>query len=156
MDTLHRAEVYRTYDIDFGILPYPKYDEVQQDYISTNWAGLMSVPKTVANPERTGIVTELLGYEYRKTVLPAYNDILLTSKLARDDDSVEMLNIIYDNSVYDFGITFGQFNGMVYLISTMLDQQSTDFVSFYERNNTAVQRIYEQVYNAVIRNIEEG
>ena len=155
MDTLHRAEVYRAYDIDFGILPYPKYDEAQQEYISTNWAGLMCVPINVANPEKTGVVAELLGYEYRKTVFPAYYDVLLSSKLSRDNESVEMLDIIYNNCVYDFGIAFGQFNGMMYLVSTMLDKKSADFVSYYEKNNVAVQKIYDKVYEAILKNMDE-
>ena len=72
-------------DFGVGILPYPKYDTEQEDYISLDWGGLMGVPGTIVNTEMVGAVIELLAYESADTVIPAYYDVLLSGKLARDD-----------------------------------------------------------------------
>ena len=40
-----------------------------------------------------------------KKVIPAYYDVVLKSKYARDEKSVEMLDIIYDNRICDLGDT---------------------------------------------------
>ena len=44
------SAVYRKSEVDFGILPFPKYDKTQKEYISIDWRGLMCVQITI---ERT-------------------------------------------------------------------------------------------------------
>ena len=44
------SAVYRKSEVDFGILPFPKYDKTQKEYISLDWRGLMCVQITI---ERT-------------------------------------------------------------------------------------------------------
>ena len=41
-----------------------------------------------------------------KTVIPAYYEKVLKGKIARDDESSDMLDIIYSSRVYDLGDTF--------------------------------------------------
>ncbi|GHV10854.1 hypothetical protein FACS1894219_01030 [Clostridia bacterium] len=150
MDSLNHASAYRSFDFDFGILPYPKYDEVQKDYISTNWAGLMAVPNNVDNPEKSGLVAELLGYYGKKDVLPAYKEILLKYKITRDDDSIEMLDIIYDNSVYDFGINFGSWMDCEYVMPRLMQNKSTPLASFLEKNQLPYQTYLEETYYGIL------
>lgn len=96
-------------EIDYGIVPVPKYDEKQENYISfvsQHICGLMSVPKTNSDLERTGIILEALARESSDTVIPAYYDVTLKNKLLRDDDSVKMLDIIFGNRKLDSGEVF--------------------------------------------------
>ena len=44
------SAVYRKSEVDFCILPFPKYDKTQKEYISLYWRGLMCVQITI---ERT-------------------------------------------------------------------------------------------------------
>jgi len=48
---------------------------------------------------------EALQSESAKTVRPAYYDIALKTKYTRDDDSVEMLDLIFNTRVVDIGDT---------------------------------------------------
>ncbi|MCL2099625.1 MAG: extracellular solute-binding protein [Oscillospiraceae bacterium] len=145
------SEQYRAMEVDFGILPYPKYTGTQEKYISLNHAGLMVIPQDTKNPEMAGIVTELLGAESLRYTIPAYFDILLTHKGVRDDDSLEMMEIIFGNIVYDFGYNFSNFTNIAYIVPRLIAQQSTNIASFYESNAPSVQRDLD----AAFRNIME-
>ena len=54
----------------------------------------------------TGAVLEALSYESRQTVIPAYYEIALKGKYARDPESVEMLDLIFAGRIYDLGDTY--------------------------------------------------
>ena len=93
---------------DFGIVPYPKYDEKQDNYYSyTDARGAMTMmPITNTDFEGTGILLDALSKRSREDVVPVYRETVLESKYARDEDSLEMLNIIFDNRVFDFGYVY--------------------------------------------------
>ena len=147
---LSSAQKLRTVDVDFGILPFPKYDEFQQEYINNSWNGFMCVPNIASDTERTAIIIEALSAESHRYFVPTYYDILLTSKLARDDESQEMLDIIYNSCVYDSGLNFSKFNAILYSIPQLMQKKSTDFASFYATNSKAMETQLEKVYTAIL------
>ncbi len=99
-------ENLRSMETAFGILPYPKYEERQANYYSRIEGCEMSgIPVTVTDKDRTSAVIEALASTSATTVEPAYYDIVLKSRAARDNDSSEMLDIIFDNRVFDLGDT---------------------------------------------------
>ena len=104
MRSLEETLALRSSDSDFGILPMPKWDVSQEDYISLNWTGFMCIPKTVSDADLVGKVSTMLAYENNQRVMPEFFDVLLGQKLASDPESQEMLNIIFENTVYDMGI----------------------------------------------------
>lgn len=94
---------------DFGIIPMPKLNEEQAEYVTyTNPAGpMLLVPMTTKNTTCTGKVLESLASESHRTLTPAYYDIALKGKYARDTDSAAMLDIIFANRVYDLTQAYG-------------------------------------------------
>ncbi|MCL2771892.1 MAG: hypothetical protein FWD71_00965 [Oscillospiraceae bacterium] len=150
------VKALRATDFDFGILPYPKLDENQANYISLNWAGTICAPLNISNPEKVGAVVDYLGAESYSTVWPAYFDVLLNGKLIRDDDSKDMLDIIYNNSIYDFGLNFSNFNDLLYIVPKLLQSKSTDVTSFYEKRAAMLQKNYDKIYDAFIANSQAG
>jgi len=105
---LGSSKSYRNMEDDFGILPYPKYDE-EDEYGTTinGWAPLMIIPITVSDAERTGAITEALAAYGSMYVLPSFYDVSLKTKYARDDDSEEMMDIIHDSIIFDIGYLSG-------------------------------------------------
>jgi hypothetical protein len=89
----------RSGDLDFGILPAPKLDEGQDGYYSYihNKSSYTSVPKNNKDLEMTGVLLEDMAYHSYKIVRPAFFDIMLDGKVARDEDSWEMLDIVHSN-----------------------------------------------------------
>ncbi|MBQ8759574.1 MAG: carbohydrate ABC transporter substrate-binding protein [Clostridia bacterium] len=105
---LGTASSYRNMEDDFGILPYPKYDESDDYGTAINgWAPLMIIPITVSDTERTGAITEALAAYGSQYVLPAFYDVSLKTKYSRDDESKYMMDIIHDSTVFDIGYLCG-------------------------------------------------
>jgi len=97
----------RSVQTDFGILPYPKYTADQPDYYSRVEAGDPAiVPVTAQNLNMIGTILEALNSGSAQTVIPAYYDVALKEKYARDDESSKMLDIIFGNRIYDLGDTY--------------------------------------------------
>jgi len=102
----YRISKLRAMETDFGILPYPKWDESQDTYISRiEGCEMPLVPMTNKDLSRTGAILEALSSESLYTVVTAYYDKALTGKYARDEESLEMLEIIMANRVFDYGDT---------------------------------------------------
>ena len=151
---INSVKTLRESPVDFGILPYPKYDEAQEGYYSVNWSGLMCVPATVADPEMVGKVIQTLSVFSRDTVQSAYYDVLLTGKLARDEASVEMLHIIFDGVVYDPGMNYFGFNSsfqsLFYGIPNLINQNKNDFASLYAKNEKGATKAIEKFISKVL------
>ena len=147
----------RDAEITFGLLPYPKYDAAQAEYQSMDWGGLQCIPTTVQDPKMVGAVIELLAYESGETVIPAYYDVLLAGKLARDEDSVKMLDILFDTITYEiggnyFGFSAG-FGDLFYTLGRLVvEQKSTDFASWYAKNEKSAQQTIDKFYKALDEN----
>jgi len=105
---LGNASQMRSYEFDFGILPFPKYDDNQEKYktMPQNGYTMFCTPVTVQNPEKVGAVIEALAVESRKSVLPAFYEIALKTKYARDEESAEMIDIICEGMSYNFGVEY--------------------------------------------------
>ena len=89
----------REMDDSFGILPYPKWDTEQEEYISFLSAGssLVGVTKNVSYDramEETSAVIEVLAAEGYKQVKNAFYEQACKRAYSRDDTSAEMLDII--------------------------------------------------------------
>ena len=69
---LGRSEKLRDMSDDFGIIPYPKYDEKQENYHSTALDGfsLFVLPIDAEDKEMSAIITEALCAESYKRVVP--------------------------------------------------------------------------------------
>ncbi len=102
--TLTDAEIMRTMDSDFGIIPYPKYDEAQEHYKTTSRDGrsMFCIPIDVPGSDYAGLITEALCVVSNSKVVPAYYDIVLKGKITRDNDSEAMLDIIRAGVTFDF------------------------------------------------------
>ncbi len=101
----------RDMESDYLILPVAKYDEAQEGYRTgvNIWAtAFVGVPKTAAD-EKTGFITEALAAWSNTNMRPIAYDLTYKAKTVRDERSIEMLDIVFDNlclsfaDVYDFG-----------------------------------------------------
>ena len=137
------VENLRDMDTDFGIIPYPKWDENQASYGSTvrDNASVFLVPKTVDDPEFVGIITEALAAESYKSVVPAYYDVVLKTKASRDEDSAEMIDLIRDTSIIDFGyIHSTALNTVGHLFVQQVRAGTSNIVSAFKSAEKAAQK----------------
>lgn len=102
----HDIYKLRDMDDDIGILPMPKHDETQEQYYAAAWGGaVMVLAKTfdMANAANAGILLEALSYMGYYDIVPKYKEVALKTKTARDNESADMLDIIFNNIYFDFG-----------------------------------------------------
>ena len=91
----------RDMEDDFGIIPTPKYDEQQSEYINLGGSPFfMVVPVTADNLDRTGTIMESLAMLSTDVIDTAYYDIVLKGKSSRDSESLEMLDLIFSTLEY--------------------------------------------------------
>ncbi|MCL2159429.1 MAG: hypothetical protein FWH48_08480, partial [Oscillospiraceae bacterium] len=124
----------RNMETNFGIIPMPKYEETQKDYAHYvhPTASALSIPTTNQNLERTGIILEALAAESYYTVRPAYYEISINGKFLRDEESIDMLDIILDTRVYELAGMYG-WGGLGSVLEEMYRPKKRDFVSTYEK-----------------------
>lgn len=107
---IHDLYLLRDSKVEYGILPYPKLDDMVDGYYTNDWSGMMCVPLTAQNTDMIAKAIDLLGYYSMETTVPAYYDLVLGAKLSRDDDSREMLSIIFDGIIFDAGMNYMGFS----------------------------------------------
>ncbi len=143
----------REIEFDFGILPLPKYDENQENYRVFCGAGLIGVPSNISDPERTSVIAEAMAYKSYKLLRPAFFDIVLENKAVRDENSYKILQMMQENKVWDFGFNFDS-SGLGYgmITNVVIQNKSTDFVSYYAKNEKKLQNALQQVIDAFAEN----
>lgn len=134
----NEVEFFRqTMEADFGILPTPKRDEAQEDYYTdvNPWGGVCLVMPINSGTDLTeeSIFLEDFAYQGHKTVIPEYFNVLLDYRYARDDDSREMLDIVYRNRRYDIG-AIGNWNNYAYDYIAMTTKHDLNLTSFLSTN----------------------
>ena len=146
---LYKARKFRSMETDFGIIPMPKWDENQTDYYTESFDhySVIMVPIDCQNKEKAGAVIDVLSAISYSTVLPAYYDVALKNKFARDEDSAEMLDIIRENVKVNFGLFFDSLD-IARSMRVLVPQDNTNYVSFYASN--------EKMYNRNIKKVLES
>jgi len=141
----------RESEINLGVIPYPMWDEDQDGYHThvDAWNGMLCIPITAPDLERTGIVTEAMAAETWKYVIPAYYDVALGTKYIRDEESAEMLDLIFDGVVYDFGYIFDNWKGCTWTIVRVVQSGNTDLASYWKSVQKIVAKHYEKLYKAI-------
>ena len=93
----------RDKSFEFGIVPFPKYDESQESYYSVPFYATpgFAIPVTAQDAERSAIVGDALAYLGNEMVLPVFIDVTLKGKGLRNENSVEMLELIIKSSRAD-------------------------------------------------------
>lgn len=98
----------REMETDFGIAPCPKYDEQQENYSNVVWSvgSYSCVPISAANSSESGLILEAMAAKSREVLRPAYYETALSMKYLRDQESIEMLDLVIDNRTYDLELAF--------------------------------------------------
>ena len=93
---------------DWGILPLPKENETAERYrtLMPPEAQVFAIPKNHTNAEIPAIVLSALCAASDGYIYDAFVDYNMLNVL-RDNDSVNMLDLILDTPAFDFAVAFG-------------------------------------------------
>ena len=142
----HYYTTVRDFEGTFGVLPMPKFDAAQESYATLCDAGCncISVPITCRNPELTGAMIEAMSAYSTNNVIPAYVDVSLQTKIARDEESVEMMQIVLDSRVMDFGYLYCGWNGWTWQLADLFKDPG-NYVSNYQKREKMMTKTYEKI-----------
>lgn len=106
---IYSTEYIRDMDADYGIIPIPKYDTEQENYITQlgTSTSMLFVPTTASDFALTSKVMESLAYYGYTDVTPKYYEVALKTKYSSDVDMQEMLDLIRETATIDFLFVYG-------------------------------------------------
>ena len=141
MTTFNTVPKHRDSKTEFGILPFPKYSDEQEMYghlVSAYHSQFLCVPFYVEDADRTSGIIEALAYDGKMTLTPAYYQQTLVGQYVRDDESVEMLDIIFASAMYDIGIYY-KIGDLSSSMLTMAKTKENTFASIYNAAREAAE-----------------
>lgn len=115
-------------DIDYGIIPLPKYDEAQDTYQTSSQYLLamgLAVPINNSDLEMTGIILEAISAESHYTTLPAFIETVIKTKKAPDERAPHMCELLFAGINYDIAAMFN-WGGYHSLIADTIPRGSGD------------------------------
>jgi len=107
-----------------------------------------AVPVTNNDLENTGIIMEEMACEGYKKIRPEFYESLLLRKIARDNESAEMLDYIFNNIVYDTG-GFLNLGGFSWDFAVKVPHNyDLNIVSFIEKYQNKIQKDIDAIIKA--------
>ncbi len=148
---LRNLELLREMDLDFGVIPYPMYDETQGRYITH--VGLASpiliIPLiNTEDDERLAVILDSMSMASAHYVIPAYYETALKVKISRDTETAEMLDIILAVKTYDVTYTIG--SGLVQTMAPLLTKKSVDFASAWAKTEERTQKAIQKTIDLLV------
>ena len=140
---------FRQMEDEFGILPVPKYYDTQDRYyhtVSRDNASVMFIPANISGQDLDDLGTVLSAIsEYSKhLVTPAYYDVQLKYRDSRDDESGEMLDIIFASRTFDLGCAYS-WGGLVGQYMTLDPNVASRFESTLGKAETELQEMLDSL-----------
>ena len=126
---------FRDMETNYGILPYPKYSESQENYytiISGYHANYVCTLNLEADLDMRGEITEALAYYSSIHLTPAFQEKTLKGQQVRDDESLISLEIMAGSRMYDLGYLMrpGKIDAQLIYLFRDLD---TTYASTFEK-----------------------
>ncbi len=143
-------ETYAGMDaINVGLVPFPKFDEAQEQYYSLGYDPIIAIPSTIKNPELVGAVLEFLAWESGNEVTNTYYEKLMKTRYSADPETRAMVELIFNTLAYEVGITYFMFQdgfcGLAYIaVSPVLGDPHASARMRFER--TLVKRVLNEFY----------
>jgi hypothetical protein len=147
--TLASSQELRAMDGEFGILPWPKYNADQTSYYShaSDVFTVFAIPGQTDDPEFCGAVTDALSAEGKHSVIPAFYDVVLKGRTAKDEASAAMLDIIRENLHFDF--VFAHLTAMEFMWTRfgniVFKPEASSFLPYYESEAEIYQASLEEI-----------
>ncbi len=137
---------------DIGLIPYPKWNVEQTEYhtMSNGAHDVLAVPKSInteAEMELTGAVTEALCAQTYMLVMPEYYSRALKYQGMKDEISSQILDMILDSRVFDFGFIYNSWSGAAFLMQELVAANNDNWASTWKRNERSYKRYYQNLFN---------
>ena len=135
---IHAIKNFTDMEDDYAILPFPKWDTAQAEYLtmSDGASPMVAIPTSVEDREQAGIIAEALASEAYKTVIPAVYDNAIKVRGTRDENSMKIIDIIERGNIVDFGYIFGNYTDMGFVMSDLMGRKNKNFASHFAKKKS--------------------
>ncbi len=150
LEVLNTIAKLRTYDLEFGLLPLPKWTEDQEQYIQwvNGWCLCpIVVANNNANPDRTGFMIQALAEASQDFLIAPYYTKVLEGKIASDQESADMLDIAINNFVLD-NCDMYSWSGITSALVTGL-KEGSEISSIIASNKSALEAAIQKTIDAL-------
>jgi len=138
----------------YGIVPYPKFDEEQQNYVTiTSFPyTLYGIPIDARDPAMSAAVLEAMASESFRTVSPALFENAFKVKYAQDEQSSLMYDLIRSTVSFDFGRVFNNdLGGLTYsLFRGAVVGGNTNWASTIKANEKVLNKQLEKLTKSLL------
>ncbi|MBE6612638.1 MAG: hypothetical protein E7632_09105 [Ruminococcaceae bacterium] len=150
----HSYNYFTDFEDDYAMIPYPKWDENQEEYytMTDGSSPLVGIPVTVADSEFSGIITEALAAESWKQIIPKVYDIALKVRGARDEDSLTLIDMIANGCVFDMGFIYGNNQMMGGCLKDLMEKKKNNFMSHFDSNKSKWEERLEDIVESFTAN----
>jgi hypothetical protein len=128
---------------DYGILPYPKYDESQENYqtIVHDAYALGVVPVTCGELDKIGAVLEAMSAETYRTVIDAYYETALKTKYVRDEASSKVVDMVHGSVTAEFAFAYYSVLGNSgQIFRTLVSGNKSDYASAAAKSESKAEK----------------
>ena len=138
-------------ECNYGVVPFPKYDEAQETYLTlADWQAMMfGIPATAEDTTFAGFMLEALSAGSMNTTLPAYYDISCKTKYSYNTETGEMLDLIFDGIYYEPAMIYGLDKLTGLIKDDIAAKKVNKFSSLYEKYTKASQASLDRVIEAL-------
>ncbi len=131
---------YSHYEIDYSILPTPKLNDEQEEYIGSYGDFYITIPNTCTDTSYVGTILESMSAEGYRMVTPVYFDTVLKGRYSKDKESTAMIDLIHSNLYMNIDYIYGNmkwYSRSAYML--LVEGHSKDFASYYQQGLSAAE-----------------
>ena len=142
---------FRNMDDEIGVLPIPKTFAEQEGYyhtVSVTNSSYMAIPKGVPNLEDLGLVIEALAKKSQELVTPAFYDTQLKYRDLHDNESREVLDLLFATRSFDLGPAYN-WGGLMSAYTTIDSNYASRFDSLRDAAEVAIEETIEDILSQV-------
>ncbi len=131
----------RDLEMEYGILPLPKFTASQDRYYTmvSQYTSALNIPVVASDPARTGAIMDYMAYLSYQDVIPTFMNALCY-KGVRDDDSIEMLELLLQTQTADIGFLYGWTNDLLTDLCNKAVEGNNTFASALASKTEGIQK----------------
>lgn len=139
-------------EFSFTALPYPKFDEEQSQYYTTNdntFCATFGIPVCAGDYSFSGFMVEVLSWKSHSTTFPEYYNVVCKVQNSYDAECAEMLDLVFEGLVFDFGLLNSK---NIKGIRGMLEKsilKGASITTEYEGNQSQVENAIGQIFTSI-------
>lgn len=146
------SEQLRSMKDPYGIIPMPKLDAAQEEYRTFvhDQFTVFGIPSTTPDTRLPviGAFLELSAAESYRTVVPSYYEIALKGKYLHDDESAQMLDLIYRSVYIDAGVIYTKSLSSVHQkLRTIIKGQTNSTAATFKSLNKIIEKQLDGLMN---------